>query len=83
MSGVHALICDEGFSVEFESIGIPKYDTGKGSSSTRVMNDVLYNAADVAVALGIVKSAELCRGFIEASMSRCMIWSELCNTYTV
>lgn len=38
---------------------------------TRVVDDVLHDTADVAMALGVIEGAELGRGLVQARVGRC------------
>merc|ERR1719260_480954 len=54
LTRVHALDGDERLLALLEFVGISKLDDGQRRSSTRVVDDVLNDAFDVSVTLGIV-----------------------------
>merc|ERR1719192_539189 len=54
LARVHALDGDERLLTLLEFVGISEFDDGQGRSSTRVVDDVLHDAFDVPVTLGIV-----------------------------
>lgn len=59
LAGVHALVGDEGLGVLLELVGVTEDDLGQGGTTAGVVDDVLHDTADIAVALGIVEVAEL------------------------
>lgn len=59
LAGVHALVGNHRLGVQLEPVGVAERDTGQGSAPTGVVDDLANNAADVAVAFGIVELAEL------------------------
>merc|ERR1712215_342505 len=54
LARVHALHGDERLLTLLEFVGISEFDDGQGRPSTRVVDDVLNDAFDVPVTLGIV-----------------------------
>jgi len=54
LARVHALHGDESLLTLLEFVRISEFDDGQGRSSTRVVDDVLHDAFDVPVTLGIV-----------------------------
>ena len=68
LTGVHALICDEGLGMQLESVWIAEDNFGERCAATWVVDDVLYDTADVAMAFCIVVGSELCWGFVEAGV---------------
>ena len=70
LAGVHALVGDEGLGVLLELVGVLEDDLGEGSATTGVVDDLLHDAAEVTMALGVVESAELGRGLVEAGVGR-------------
>lgn len=61
LAGVHALVGDEGLGVLLELVGVAENNLGEGRATAGVVNDLLHDAADVALTLGIVEVAELGR----------------------
>lgn len=62
LAGVHALVGDEGLGVLLELVGVLEGDLGEGSTTTGVVDDLLHDSAEVAIALSVVESSELGRG---------------------
>jgi len=56
--------------VKFEAVGVAEGDLGQRCTSTRIVDDVFYNAANVAMFLRIVESSEFCRRLVQASVGR-------------
>lgn len=59
LAGVHALGGDEELGVALVTVGVQELNLGDGSTTTGVMDDVLDDAADVAVLLGVVNGTKL------------------------
>ena len=59
LASVHALSGNEELVVLLVLVGVGELDLGDGGTASGVVNDVLDDAADVAVLLGVVKGAEL------------------------
>lgn len=59
LTSVHALVDDKGLGVELELIRITEDDLGKGSTTTGVVDDLLYDTADVSMSLGEIEGSEL------------------------
>lgn len=59
LAGVHALGGDEELVVTSVLVGVLELDLGDGGSTSGVVDDVLHDAPDVAVLLGVVEGAEL------------------------
>merc|ERR1711962_367473 len=58
LTRVHALDGDERLLALLKFVGISKLDDGQGCAASGVVNDVFDDAFDVAVAFGVVGSAE-------------------------
>jgi hypothetical protein len=56
--------------VLLELVGVLEDDLGERSTTAGVVDDVLHDAANVSLALGIVEGAELGRGLVEAGVGR-------------
>ena len=65
LAGVHALVGDEGLALLLELVGGVEDNAGERSTTTGVVDDLLHNTTDVAVALGIVERSELSRGLVQ------------------
>ncbi len=50
LAGVHALVRDEGLGVQLEAVRVAEDDFGEGRAATGVVDDVLDDTADVAMA---------------------------------
>lgn len=59
LAGVHALVSDEGLGLQLVAVGVAELDAGQRSTTTRVVDDLLHDAADVAMALGEIEGSEL------------------------
>jgi len=59
LAGVHALSSDEELGIALVAVGVQELDLGDGSTTSGVMDDVLDDAADVALLLGVVKGTKL------------------------
>ena len=68
LARVHALVGDEGLLDQLVAVRMAEDDLREGGATARVVDYLLDDAADVAVALGVVESAELRRGFVEAGV---------------
>jgi hypothetical protein len=68
LSGVHALVGNESLGSVLEFVWVSENDSCKGSTTARVVDDLLDYTADVAMSLGEVELSELRRGFVEASV---------------
>jgi len=55
---------DEGFSTEFVPVGIAENDTSKGSTTSRIVNDLFYNASDISITLSKVQGSKRGRSLI-------------------
>jgi hypothetical protein len=66
LASVHAFVGNEGLGHLLESVGVAEDDLGEGGTTTRVVDDVADDTAEVSVALGIVEVAELGRGLVQA-----------------
>lgn len=65
LASVHALVGDEGLALLLELVGGVEDNAGERSTTTGVVDDLLHNTTDVAVALGIVERSELSRGLVQ------------------
>lgn len=59
LTGVHALVRNEGLGVLLEPVGVAEDNAGERSTTAGVVDDLLHNTANVALALGIVEGPEL------------------------
>lgn len=66
-ASVHALNGNEVLAVVFVAILVPEDNLGERSATARIVEDVLHNTLDVALAFGEVESAEAGRGDALAS----------------
>jgi len=64
-TGVEALSRDEGLLTELVAVGVTENDAGKGSTTAGIMDDVLYNTPDVAIALCEVERAQTSRVLVQ------------------
>ena len=71
LASVHALVGDESLGNHLELVWVTELDLGERSPTTGIVNDLLHDTANVAMALSVVESAELSRGLVEAGMGRC------------
>merc|ERR1719209_2291567 len=60
LTRVHALDGDEGLLALLEFVRISEFDDGQWRPSTRVVNDVLHDAFNVSVTLGVVSGPQSC-----------------------
>jgi len=70
LSGVHALVGDESLSVELEAVWVSEDNLGERSTTSWVVDDVLYDTTDVTVSLGIVEGSELGWGLVQTGVGR-------------
>jgi len=70
LASVHALVGDEGLDVVLESVWVAEDDLSKGSATTGVVNDLLYDTSNVAIALGVVEGSELGGGLVQTGVGR-------------
>jgi hypothetical protein len=68
LSGVHALVGNEGLGDLLELVGAVENDPGKRSTTTGVVDDLLHDTADVAMTLGEIEGSELGGGLVEAGV---------------
>lgn len=68
LAGVHALVGDEGLGVQLEAVRVAEDDLGEGRAAAGVVDDVLHDPADVAMALGVVVGPELRGGLVQAGV---------------
>lgn len=59
-AGVHALGGDESLLAELEAVGVTEDDTGEGSTTSSVVNDLLYDSTNISVTLSEIEGTELC-----------------------
>jgi len=59
LAGVHALVGDEGLGVQLVAVGVAELDAGQRSTATGVVDDLLHDTPEVAMALREVEVAEL------------------------
>jgi len=65
---VHSLSGNESFLSQLVPVGVTENNTGKGSTTARVVNDVLYDTPDVTIAFSKVKSPKTGRVFVVVGM---------------
>ena len=70
LTGVHALVGDEGLGDLLEAVRVTEADLGQRSTTTRVVNDLLHHTANVSMSLSVVESAELGGGLVETGVGR-------------
>lgn len=80
LAGVHALVGDEGLGDGLELVGVTELDLGERSTTTSVVDDLLHNAPDVAMALSEVEGTELSRGLVQAGVGRCKAKIRISNS---
>lgn len=68
MTSVHALIGDEGLGDLLELVGGSEDNTGEGSTTTRVVDDLLDYTSNVSMALGVIEGTELGGGLSQAGV---------------
>lgn len=51
LTSVHSLVRDEGLGVELESVWISELNFAKGRTTSRIVDDLLHDAADVTMTL--------------------------------
>jgi len=61
LAGVHAFDSNEILNVLLEFVAISEHDLGKGSTTARIMHDVLHDTLDVSLTLSEIEFSE-CRG---------------------
>lgn len=71
LAGVHALVGDEGLGDVLELVRVAEGDLGEGGAAAGVVDDLLHDSADVAMALGEVEGPELGGGLVETGVGRC------------
>ena len=65
LAGLHALVGDEGLGVKLVAVGVAEDDLGQRRTTAGVVDDLLHDTTDVAMALGKVESAELRRRLVK------------------
>lgn len=68
LPGVHALVSNEGLGDLLELVRAVENDPGKRSTATGVVDDLLHDTADIAMALGEIEGSELGGGLVEAGI---------------
>jgi hypothetical protein len=58
LASVHSLGSNHEFSITFETVSVQELNLGDGGTTTRIMEDLLDDSADVSVAFGIVDGAK-------------------------
>jgi hypothetical protein len=66
LARVHALVGDEGLGDLLEAVGRLEDDAGERGTTAGVVDDLLHDTPDVAMALGVVEAAELGGGLAQA-----------------
>ena len=59
LAGVHALVGNESLGDLLKLVGRVENDAGEGSTTAGVVDDLLHDTPDVAMAFGVVQAAEL------------------------
>jgi hypothetical protein len=70
LTGVHSLVCDEGFGRELESVRVAEDNLGQRGAAAWVVNDFLNDTADVTMAFGVVEGTECRCSFVESGVGR-------------
>jgi hypothetical protein len=70
LTGVHALVGDEGLGDVLELVGVTELDLSERSTTARVVDDLLHDTAGVSMALSVVEDTELGRSLVETGVSR-------------
>lgn len=68
LAGVHALVGDEGLGDILVLVGAAEGDLGERSTTAGIVDDLLHDAANVAMSLGVVEGSELGRSLVEAGV---------------
>lgn len=71
LTGVHALVGDEGLGDGLELVGVTELDLGEGSTTAGVVDDLLHDTTSVSMTLSVVEGAELGRSLVETGVCRC------------
>lgn len=66
LSGVHALVGDEGLGVQLVSVWVAENDTGERRTAASIVDDLLDHTTDVSMALSEIVGAKLGRSLVEA-----------------
>jgi hypothetical protein len=70
LTGVHALIGDEGLGDILEAVRVAEGDLCERSTTARVVDDLSHDAANVSVSLSIVEGTELSWRLVETGVGR-------------
>ena len=70
LTGVHALVGDEGLGDLLEAVRVTEADLGQRSTTTGVVDDLLHHTTNVSMSLSVVESAELGGGLVETGVGR-------------
>lgn len=65
LASVHALVGDECLGHQLELVGVAEGDFGEGRTTAGIVDDVLDDTADVAMALSVIEGPELRWGFVQ------------------
>lgn len=71
LTGVHALVGDEGLGHHLELVGVAELDLGEGSTTAGIVDDLLDNTTGVSVTLSEVEGTELGGSLVQTGVSRC------------
>lgn len=66
LTSVHALVGDEGLGVQLVSVWVAEDDLGERGATACIVDNLLHDTADVAMALGEIVGSELRRSLVEA-----------------
>lgn len=70
LTGVHALVGDEGLGDILEAVRVAEGDLCERSTTARVVDDLSHNAANVSMSLSIVEGTELGWRLVETGVGR-------------
>lgn len=68
LAGVHAFVGNEGLGDLLELVGRVELNAGEGSTTARVVDDLLHDTANVAMTLGEIERSELGGGLVQAGV---------------
>lgn len=70
LAGVHAFVGDEGLGDLLVLVWMAERDLGQGSASAAIVDNLLHDTANVAMAFSVVEGSELGWGLVETGASR-------------
>lgn len=80
LPGIHALVGDEGFCMEFEAVRVTELHFGQWCASAGIVNDVFDDPSNVTVLFCKIEGSELRWSLVQASMRR---WSCMLGASTI